>query len=130
MEFNLNKYIKKTVESDSTDKLLYCIQKHSATRLHYDFRLQIDNVLKSWAMPVGPYTDPIERPIAIQVSNHPLSWAYFEGTIPKGNYAAGTVMVWDIGTFEYLDQIPLPQAFKDGKIEFFIHGKKLKGKYS
>jgi bifunctional non-homologous end joining protein LigD len=113
----------------SGKKLLFVIQKHAATRLHYDFRLELDGVLKSWAVPKGLQTDMDTKRLAIMVEDHPYDYARFEGTIPKGNYGAGTVMVWDIGTWENLGPEP-HEGLKTGKLHFRLHGKKLKGEWA
>lgn len=115
-------------------EMIFVIQRHDATREHYDFRLNIDGVLVSWAIPKGPSTDPREKRLAVRTDDHPLDYAYFEGVIPEGNYGAGTVMVWDIGTYKNITMhkdklVPLNKALKDGKIEVFLKGKKLKGGY-
>src|SRR4051794_13786367 len=102
---------------------LFVVQKHDATRLHYDFRLEMEGVLKSWAVPKGFPTGKGDRRLAVEVEDHPLAYADFEGTIPKGNYGAGTVMVWDMGTYEVIGEEPL-SALKRGKIHFLVRGKK------
>ena len=108
---------------------LFVIQKHDASHLHYDFRLELDGVLKSWAVPKGPQTDMQTKRLAMMVEDHPLDYAHFEGIIPKGNYGGGTVMVWDIGTWENLG--PEPHAgLKSGKLHFQLNGKKLKGEWA
>jgi bifunctional non-homologous end joining protein LigD len=108
---------------------LFVIQKHDASHLHYDFRLELDGVLKSWAIPKGPQTDMETKRLAMMVEDHPYDYAHFEGTIPSGNYGAGTVMVWDIGTWENLGPEP-HEGLKSGKLHFFLHGKKLKGEWA
>jgi bifunctional non-homologous end joining protein LigD len=113
----------------SGKKLLFVIQKHAASHLHYDFRLELDGVLKSWAVPKGPPTDLKTKRLAMMVEDHPYDYARFEGTIPKGNYGAGTVMVWDIGTWENLGPDP-DEGLKSGKLHFQLNGKKLKGEWA
>lgn len=103
---------------------LFVIQKHQASHLHFDFRLEMDGVLKSWAVPKGPPYTRAERRLAMWVEDHPLDYARFEGTIAPGNYGAGTVMVWDIGTYEIMDG-----SFHSGKLHLYLHGKKLKGEW-
>ena len=108
---------------------LFVIQKHDASHLHYDFRLELDGVLKSWAIPKGPQTDLKTKRLAMMVEDHPYDYARFEGTIPAGNYGAGTVMVWDIGTWENLGPEP-HEGLKSGKLHFRLKGKKLKGEWA
>ena len=110
-------------------KPLFVIQKHDASHLHYDLRLEVDGVLKSWAVPKGPQTDMETKRLAMMVEDHPYDYARFEGTIPKGNYGAGTVMVWDIGTWENLGPEP-HEGIKTGKLHFKLNGKKLKGEWA
>ena len=102
----------------------FVIQKHDASHLHYDFRLEIGGTLKSWAVPKGPPYIHAEKRLAMWVEDHPLSYARFEGTIAPGNYGAGTVMVWDIGSYEVMDG-----TFRSGKLHLILHGKKLKGEW-
>ena len=110
-------------------KPLFVIQKHDASHLHYDFRLEVDGVLKSWAVPKGPQTDMETKRLAMMVEDHPYDYAHFEGTIPEGNYGAGTVMIWDIGTWENLGPEP-EEGLRVGKLHFRLDGKKLKGEWA
>jgi bifunctional non-homologous end joining protein LigD len=109
----------------SKSGLSYVIQKHAASRLHYDFRLELDGVLLSWAVTKGPGVDPSDKRLAVRTEDHPVSYGQFEGTIPKGQYGGGTVMLWDIGTWEPKED---PRAgLKKGHLSFVLHGKRLKG---
>lgn len=112
------------------------IQKHAASHLHYDFRIQHDGVLKSWAIPKGPSLNPSVKRLAIVTDDHPLKYAKFEGVIPKGNYGAGTVMVWDKGRYKNIKKnnkgtrMSMSTCFSQGTIEIFLYGKKLYGGFA
>ena len=108
----------------------FCVQRHDATRLHYDFRLEIDGVLKSWAVPKGPTLDPDVKHFAAFVEDHPLDYGTFEGNIPKGNYGAGSVMLWDAGTFELLSGMDGAGQIARGDLKFRLHGDKLQGDFA
>lgn len=108
---------------------IFVIQKHAATRLHYDFRLEMEGVLKSWAVPKGFPVRRGERRLAIEVEDHPLEYGQFEGTIPEGNYGAGTVMVWDRGSYEVIGDEPM-SALRNGKLHLMLKGQKLKGEWT
>lgn len=119
----------RVAKSSAKNQLRFVIQKHDATRLHYDFRLEMEGVLKSWAVPKGVPMRRGEKHLAIHVEDHPMDYANFEGTIPEGNYGAGTVMVWDTGTYEVTGMTPLA-GLKAGKLHLILSGKKLKGEWA
>jgi bifunctional non-homologous end joining protein LigD len=108
--------------------LIYVVQKHRATQLHYDFRLEWNGVLLSWAVPKGPSLDPAVKRLAMQVEDHPIEYADFEGVIPAGEYGGGTVMVWDRGTWDP-EQPDVDAALAKGDLKFTLHGQKLKGSW-
>jgi len=108
--------------------LTFVVQKHRATQLHYDFRLEWNDVLLSWAVPKGPSTDPSVKRLAMQVEDHPKEYAAFEGVIPEGEYGGGTVMVWDRGTWRP-ESADIEAAFRKGDLKFTLNGKKLRGSW-
>ncbi len=112
----------------SGERLSFVVQKHAARQLHYDFRLELDGTLKSWAVPKGPSLDPHDKRMAVQVEDHPLSYGSFEGTIPPKQYGAGTVIVWDNGTWAPVGDAR--QGLREGKLKFTLHGSKLQGNWA
>ena len=118
----------------SSQKLAFVIQKHAARNLHYDLRLELDGVMKSWAVPKGPSLDPSVKRLAMEVEDHPIEYNTFEGTIPKGEYGGGSVMLWDRGTYTYGGTDPDPleglrRGYAKGDFKFVLHGKRLRGSW-
>jgi bifunctional non-homologous end joining protein LigD len=111
----------------SRSRRIFVVQKHRASRLHYDFRLEINGVLVSWAVPKGPSLNPRDKRLAIMTEDHPLEYAQFEGIIPDGQYGAGTVMVWDIGSYDVSDGSSAEQQLARGEIKVVLRGRKLRG---
>lgn len=115
---------------------IFVIQKHDASTLHYDFRLEIGGTLKSWAVPKGPSNDPSVKRMAIPTEDHPMDYAWFEGTIPQGEYGGGTVMIWDKGSFHNLktdkegNPLSLEESYAQGTVEVFLEGRKLQGGFA
>src|SRR5271166_2212170 len=108
----------------------FCVQRHDATRLHYDFRLEVDGALKSWAVPKGPSLEPLAKHLAMHVEDHPLDYGGFEGNIPKGEYGGGSVMLWDRGSYELLGDAPALAQIDRGDFKFRLHGQKLSGEFA
>ncbi len=121
--------------SKPTKQDIFVIQKHQATSLHYDLRLEINGVLVSWAVPKGPSLNPGEKRLAIMTEDHPKEYATFEGVIPKGQYGAGPVMIWDHGTYTNIKEkngtlVPMAKCLENGQIEVFLDGTKVKGAFA
>ncbi len=121
----------------SISRLIFVVQRHKASRLHYDFRLELDGVLKSWAVPKGPSMNPRDKRLAMMVEDHPYDYKDFEGEIPQGNYGAGIVEIWDNGTYSDIENSErekaeqnLTAALKSGDFKFRLFGKKLKGEFA
>jgi len=139
--YNKKRNFKETSEPEgevkkSASKLIFVVQRHKASRLHYDFRLELDGVLKSWAVPKGPSMNPKDKRLAMMVEDHPYDYKDFEGTIPEGNYGAGIVEIWDSGTYSDLENSPteiaeknLRAGLKSGDFKFTLYGKKLRGEF-
>jgi bifunctional non-homologous end joining protein LigD len=127
-------------ETGDPKRLAFVVQKHAASSLHYDFRLELDGVLKSWAVPKGPSLDPADKRLAVMTEDHPLEYASFEGVIPEGEYGGGTVLVWDAGWWEpdlaWIDTAKEPHlaepvaALTKGELKFVLHGSKLTGSWA
>lgn len=115
---------------------IFVIQQHHASTMHYDFRIEVDGVLKSWAVPKGPSTDPKEKRLAVATEDHPLKYADFEGGIPEDEYGAGVVIVWDAGPYKNItkdddgEEVPVKKALENGVAEIWLEGKKLRGGYA
>jgi len=118
------------------DNPIFVVHKHDASHLHYDFRLEVGGVLKSWAVPKGPSTDPRQKRLAIAVEDHPLAYADFEGAIPQGEYGAGTVIVWDTGLYRNIKTdergrpVSMAKALREGSVEVWLEGEKIRGGYA
>src|SRR5674476_253684 len=140
--YNKKRNFKETTEPSgkikkSVSKLSFVVHRHKATQLHYDFRLEIDGVLKSWAVPKGPSLNPKDKRLAMMVEDHPYDYKDFAGVIPEGNYGAGIVEIWDHGTYADINNSPsdiaekiLLEGLNTGNLKFQLFGKKLKGEFA
>src|ERR1700694_180794 len=136
-EYHKKRNFKETPEPAGTKKTtrkstklpIFVVQKHKATALHYDFRLEIEGVLVSWAVPKGPSLNPADKRLAVQTEDHPMDYANFEGIIPKGNYGEGSVMVWDRGTFCVEGDGTAARQCARGEIKFSLQGENLRGSF-
>src|SRR5438552_7276758 len=135
-EYNKKRSFKKTPEpkgdepASSSGGNYFCVQRHDAARLHYDFRLEMDGTLKSWAVPKGPSLEPLSKSLAVHVEDHPVAYGSFEGNIPKGEYGGGSVMLWDRGTFELVGEGSAQAQIARGDLKFRLHGEKAKGEFA
>ncbi len=118
------------VEAGGGAALRFCVQRHHATHLHYDFRLEVGGTLKSWAVPKGPTLDPVHKRLAMMVEDHPIEYGSFEGVIPKGNYGAGSVMLWDRGAYQLLGELSAEEQLAKGDFKFHLTGEKLRGDFA
>ena len=113
-----------------TKKTIFVVQQHAARSNHFDFRLEMGNVLKSWAVPKGLPVEVAEKHLAVETEDHPLEYASFEGKIPKGEYGAGKVKIWDTGSYRNIRKLGIKESYENGQIEVALDGKKLKGRYA
>src|SRR5688572_24492810 len=118
-----------TLPLKSSKRLRYVIQKHAATRLHFDLRLELDGVFKSWAVTRGPSLNPQDKRLAVEVEDHPLDYGDFEGTIPKGQYGGGTVQLWDRGYWEPIGNLSPQEQLEKGELKFSLEGERLQGSF-
>src|SRR6266568_2810909 len=116
-------------DAQATSENTFVVQKHAARRLHYDFRLALDGTLKSWAVPKGPSLNTSDKRLAVQTEDHPLEYGGFEGKIPEGSYGAGTVMVWDRGSFLVEGSLDAERQLQKGELKFILNGEKLRGSF-
>ena len=141
-EYKRKRNFRKTTEPEGkagkrgSGKLAFVVQKHDASRLHYDLRLEVDGVLKSWAVPKGPSCDPSKKRLAVPTEDHPMEYADFEGIIPEGEYGAGIVMVWDFGTYETIpdkegeEPVSPLKSFERGQMKIRLFGARMKGDWA